>query len=172
MSRAAIRYAKAIIETAGNAAAVNADMTTILAAMKESEELNAFLSDPVTTSDVKLSALNEVFPTAQNDTKGLFRLLNENKRFGLLADIAREYNLLFDEMSGTETATITTASPITPELEAKVMAKIKEFSSKTITIQNIVDPAIIGGFILRIGDRQYNASVANRLNELKRELSN
>jgi len=41
-----------------------------------------------------------------------------------------------------------------------------------ITIENIVDPAIIGGFILRIGDQQYNASVSNRLQELKREFSN
>ncbi len=57
-------------------------------------------------------------------------------------------------------------------LEAKVLAKIASFSNKNITIQNIVDPAIIGGFILRIGDKQYNASVANRLQTLKREFSN
>jgi F-type H+-transporting ATPase subunit delta len=59
-----------------------------------------------------------------------------------------------------------------PALEAKVLAKIATFSNKKITIQNIVDPSIIGGFILRIGDNQYNASVANRLQTLKRELSN
>jgi F-type H+-transporting ATPase subunit delta len=52
------------------------------------------------------------------------------------------------------------------------LAKIATFSDKKITIENIVDPSIIGGFVLRIGDKQYNASVANRLQELKRELSN
>jgi F-type H+-transporting ATPase subunit delta len=57
-------------------------------------------------------------------------------------------------------------------LETKVLAKIATFSNKKITIENIVDPTIIGGFILRIGDKQYNASVANRLQVLKRELSN
>jgi F-type H+-transporting ATPase subunit delta len=46
------------------------------------------------------------------------------------------------------------------------------FSDKKITIKNIVDPEIIGGFILRIGDKQYNASLANRLQVLKRELTN
>ncbi len=172
MSRAAIRYAKAILETAGNAAAVNADMETILGAIRESDELKEFLSNPVTTSEIKLSALNEVFASAQNDTKALFRLLHENKRFEILAEVAQQYKMLFDELSGTEVAIVTTAFPITSELESKVMAKIKEFSSKNIIIQNIVDPAIIGGFILRIGDRQYNASVADRLTELKRELSN
>jgi len=58
------------------------------------------------------------------------------------------------------------------ELEAKVMAKIKEFSDKNITIENIIDESIIGGFILRIGDMQFNASIINRLQVLKRELSN
>jgi F-type H+-transporting ATPase subunit delta len=53
-----------------------------------------------------------------------------------------------------------------------VLAKIKEFSSSKIALINIVDPKIIGGFILRIGDKQYNASVANSLQALKRELSN
>lgn len=75
-------------------------------------------------------------------------------------------------MNGVETANVTTAFPITPELEAKVLAKIKEFSNKTITLVNTVDPSILGGFVLRIGDKQYNASIANRLRELKRELSN
>jgi len=57
-------------------------------------------------------------------------------------------------------------------MKAKVLSKILTFSNKKINIENIVDPSIIGGFILRIGDQQYNASVANRLQVLKRELSN
>ncbi len=56
-------------------------------------------------------------------------------------------------------------------LEAKVLAKVATLSDKKITIENVVDPSIIGGFILRIGDNQYNASVANRLQVLKRELT-
>jgi F-type H+-transporting ATPase subunit delta len=57
-------------------------------------------------------------------------------------------------------------------LEAKVLAKVATLSDKKITIENTVDASIIGGFILRIGDKQYNASVANRLQVLKREFSN
>jgi F-type H+-transporting ATPase subunit delta len=95
-----------------------------------------------------------------------------NKRFELLQDVAIQYNALHDELNGIETAVVTTAFPISSELEAKVLAKIATFSTKNITIQNIVDPAIIGGFILRMGDKQYNASVANRLQNLKREFSN
>ena len=80
---------------------------------------------------------------------------------------------MFDVLNGVEVAQVTTAIPMDAALEAKVSAKIASFSSsKKITIENTIDPSIIGGFILRIGDKQYNASIANRLQVLKRELSN
>jgi len=174
MSRAAIRYAKAILETAvstGNAEKVNSDMLSLVSTIAENVELRDFLSSPIVTSDVKMNALSEVFATAQSETKSLFRLLQENKRFEILGAIAKQFNAQFDEMNGVEVAEVTTAFPITEELQKQVLAKITSISTKKITIENIVDPSIIGGFILRIGDQQYNASVANRLQELKREFS-
>ena len=175
MSRAAIRYAKAILETAvsaGKTVQVNDDMKSIVDSVSGSQELSEFLSSPIISSEVKMNALSEVFANVQSETKMLFKLLQENKRFEILEPIALQFNRLFDEMNGVEVAKVTTAFPITPELETKVLAKIAEISNKKITIENIVDPSIIGGFVLRIGDKQYNASVANRLQELKREFSN
>ena len=175
MSRAAIRYAKAILETAvssGKASQVNDDMKIIRNAVNSSADLNQFLSSPIITQDLKMNALSEVFSSVQSATKSLFRLLQENKRFEILAAIATQYNAQFDEMNGVEVAYVTTAFAITPELEAKILAKASTISTKKITIQNTVDSSIIGGFILRIGDKQYNASVSNRLQELKREFSN
>ena len=175
MSRAAIRYAKAILETAvssGNAPKVNEDMKSIIAAVDSSADLNQFLTSPIITSDLKMNALSEVFSSVQAETKSLFRLLHENKRFEILVAIATQFNAQFDDMNGVEVAKVTTAFPITADLEAKILAKAATISTKKITIQNTVDPSIIGGFILRIGDKQYNASVSNRLQELKREFSN
>jgi F-type H+-transporting ATPase subunit delta len=175
MSRAAIRYAKAILETAvsnGNTVKVNDDMLSIVSSMAGSAELSEFLSSPIISTEVKMNAVSEVFASVQGETKSLFRLLQENKRFEILAAIAFQYNAQFDEMNGVEVAKVTTAIPMDAALEAKVLAKAATISDKKITIENIVDPAIIGGFILRIGDKQYNASVANRLQELKREFSN
>ena len=80
--------------------------------------------------------------------------------------------MLYDNSIGVETAYVTTAFPINGEIEAKVLAKVAEFSDKKIIIKNKIDESIIGGFILRVGDKQYNASVAYRLNELKREFIN
>ena len=174
-SRAAIRYARAILQmaqSAGTAQQVGEDMTLIATTINGNTELNDFINSPTIKAEVKESALKEIFANTQTITHGLFHLLHENKRFGILHAIASQYKTQFDVANGIEVATVTTAVEITPELQEKVLAKIKEFSDKQITLKNVVDPSIIGGFIIRIGDKQYNASVANRLLTLKRELSN
>ncbi len=56
---------------------------------------------------------------------------------------------------------------MTPELEVKVMAKLKTLTTKEVTLNKTVDENILGGFILRVGDQQYDASVSNQLNTLK-----
>ncbi|NHM00566.1 ATP synthase F1 subunit delta [Flavobacterium difficile] len=174
MSRAAIRYAKAILDIAtesNTTSAVNNDMKTIVTAINESEELKDFLSNPIVNDAVKMNALSEIFPSLQTETKGLFQLLLANKRFEILGAIALQFNNLFDLKSGVEQAVVTTAVPLTAELEAQVLNKLKEFSSNSISITNIIDASIIGGFVIRIGDKQYNASVANKLQQLKREFT-
>jgi F-type H+-transporting ATPase subunit delta len=174
-TRAAIRYAKAILEVASSKKAtseVSNDMFLIASTIKGNLELSTFIQNPTIKVEVKENALLEVFSNTNSVTKNLFHLLFENKRFEILGEVASEYNKLFDEMNGIEVAKVTTAIAMDADLEAKVKAKIATFSNKKVTIENIVDPAIIGGFILRIGDNQYNASVANRLQVLKRELSN
>ena len=174
-TRAAIRYAKAILEIADSkkvATQVSADMALITSTINTNAELNTFIQSPTINVDQKESALLEVFANANAVTKSLFHLLMENKRFEILDAIALEYNKLFDIMNGVEVAKVTTAIAMDAALEAKVSAKIATFSDKKITIENTIDPSIIGGFILRIGDKQYNGSVANRLQVLKRELNN
>ncbi|MFV8269077.1 ATP synthase F1 subunit delta [Flavobacterium sp. GT2N3] len=174
-TRAAIRYAKAILDMADSIGVTNEvskDMTLIASTINGNQELNTFIENPTIKVEVKENVLLEVFADVNGVTKGLFHLLFENKRFEIVEAIALEYNKLFDELNGIEVAKVTTAFPMDAALEAKVLAKIASLSDKKITIENIVDASIIGGFILRIGDKQYNASVANRLQVLKRELSN
>lgn len=130
MSRAAIRYAKAILETAvssGNTTKVNDDMKSIVASVSGSQELSDFLSSPIISSEVKMNALSEVFASVQSETKTLFRLLQENKRFEILEPIAAQFNHLYDEMNGVEVAKVTTAFPITPELKVKFWQKLLKF---------------------------------------------
>ncbi|HLV45844.1 MAG TPA: ATP synthase F1 subunit delta [Flavobacterium sp.] len=175
-SRAAIRYAKALFETAqakNVSEQMASDMQTINKAMNDSDELKQFLDNPVIKGEAKKNALDEIFSSLSADSKLLFGLLNNNSRFGLLQQIATKYIALFEESKGIARAYVTTAIPLTDDLKAKVLDKIKQLTSESqIEIINEVNPEIIGGFIIRIGDMQYNASVADKLNQLKRELIN
>lgn len=84
----------------------------------------------------------------------------------------QQYEVLFNELKGNKIAVVTTAVPLTEAMKAKVMGKIKELTTANVTIENKVDESIIGGFILRLGDMQFNASVSHKLGQLKREFSN
>lgn len=172
-SRAAVRYAKAILSFAleqSKEVEVNNDMLTVVNTIEESKDLQLVLSSPVLKSDLKKTALKEVFTSKVSGlTIGLIDLLVENKRLSILTDVAKKYTVIFDELKGIEVAKVTTAVPLTEALNAQVLAKVKEITGKEATIENIVDPKIIGGFILRIGDVQYDASISNKLQVLKRQ---
>ncbi|WP_299434071.1 ATP synthase F1 subunit delta [uncultured Aquimarina sp.] len=175
MSRAAIRYAKAVLSLAQDKKTtedVQKDMQSIIATVENSAELKMVLNSPLVKSEVKLASLKEIFKDTGDLTQKLFDTLITNKRVDLLADVANKYIVLFDELNNTQVATVTTAVPIDKALSTKVLAKVKELTGNEATIENVIDESIIGGFILRVGDLQYNASIANKLTSLKRELSN
>jgi F-type H+-transporting ATPase subunit delta len=175
MSRAAIRYAKAIFEIAeskGTSSAVLSDMLHINKTIGENLELANFLNNPTIKGDTKWNVLKEVFAKTQPQTAGLFQLIMVNKRFEILVSITDAYKKIYDEVNQLELAVVTTAVPMNAALESEVLGKIKTLTSNKITIENKVDPAIIGGFIIRMGDKQFNASIANKLQQLKREFSN
>lgn len=174
LSRAANRYAKAILDLAveRNAAdAVSDDMRNIAQTLDGNKELRQFLSSPLIKGDKKKSALNEVFKNTQEITSGSFDLLVSNNRIDVLGDVAFRYIFLYEEMNRREIATVTTAVPLDSELEQRILAKAKELAGKEVSLRKQVDESIIGGFILRVGDKQVNASIQNKLNELQREFT-
>jgi F-type H+-transporting ATPase subunit delta len=90
----------------------------------------------------------------------------------LLALVASQYSVLFDHDKLIDVAKVTTAVPLTSELKEKVLAKIKELTGHEALLENLVNPEILGGFVLRVGDLQYDASISNNLNQLKRQFDN
>ena len=90
----------------------------------------------------------------------------------MLESIAKQYALIYDYDKRIQVAKVTTAVVLTKELEDKIQAKIVEITGNSAGIENIVNPNIIGGFILRVGDVQYDASISNQFNELRREFDN
>jgi F-type H+-transporting ATPase subunit delta len=175
-SRAAIRYAKAILSFAleqQKEVEVNDDMLLVANTIKDSKELQLLLNSPVLKSELKKSALKEIFASKTSLlTIGLINLLIDNKRLPILGEVAKKYNVIFDSLKRIEVAKVTTAIPLTEELNQQVLRKVIEITGKQATIESIINPDIIGGFILRIGDIQYDASVANKLQVLKRQFEN
>jgi len=174
MSRAAIRYAKAVLSLANdqNASdAVNDDMKLIVKTLSESADLDAALKNSVVKADDKKAVLTKVFSEVNPLSTKLFDVLHANNRLDITGAVAEKYSILFDQQKGKEQATVTTAVPMTSDLEAKILTKIKELTNKSVELKNIVDESILGGFILRVGDKEYNASIANKLSKLKREFT-
>lgn len=169
--RAASRYAKAILSLAieqNIATPVNEDMKGIMVTVAKNNELQDFLTSPLVPSTNKLETLKLIFKDVQELTFKAFELLVTNKRVNILADVAAQYIVLFEGMNKRVIAIVTTAVPLDKALEVKILEKATALAGKEVTLQKIVDPSIIGGFILRVGDQEINASVQSKFNGLKR----
>ena len=174
-SRAAIRYAKAVLSLSldlKTADKVKEDMHFISTTITESKELEAMLSSPVIKTSVKKSALLAVFTKLDKTTISLIDQLITNKRLPLFGLIAKQYIILYDRHKGTEVAEVTTAVPLTKTSEEKVLAKVKEIVGKTVTLEKTIDPSLIGGFILRVGDKQFDASISGKMKNLRKQFEN
>lgn len=171
-SRAAQRYAKAVLSLAkeqDKTKEVNGEMLLVSQTLSTSEDLLRALKSPTVKLEAKRTTLLAVFKDTGAITKGLFNILIENKRIDIIEEVVNKYILLYNEMNGIQIATVTTAVPLSPEMEQKVLQKVRELTGGNASLKNKIDEAILGGFILRIGDLQYDASVSGSLTRLKRE---
>lgn len=173
-SRAAQRYAKAILDLAleqDSANETNEAMKLISNTIMANDDLQKMLASPVVKAADKKAALRQIFSKGNAISMGLFDILIDNKRISALKAVADKYTILYDKMNNTQVATVTTAVPLTKDLETKILIKVKEITGNNATLVNNIDESIIGGFILRVGDLQYNSSIAYKLNKLKREFT-
>ena len=175
-ARPALRYAKALLNLAKETKAeteVNEDMQLIASTITNSSDLMVMLNSPVIKASNKKKVLKSMFSNKVNVISlGLFDLLQENKRMNMLLSIAKQYSIIYDFLKRVQIAKVTTAVPLTEQLQSKVMDKIVELTGNKANLENIINPAILGGFILRVGDVQYDASISNHLNELRKEFDN
>jgi len=174
-SRVAIRYAKALLATAQEKKAVDqvaADMEVIHATLENSEDLAAVLRSPVISASLKSNTLQAVFGQTSSLVKTFLELVAENNRSAHLDGMALKFKQLYNQHLGKQEALVTTAVPLSPALQDEVMAKIKTLTDKKVELVNKVDKYILGGFVLRLDDLQYDASVSSQLQSLKQKLSN
>jgi len=174
-SRAAIRYAKAIYDVANEENSVNEvykDMSLIKELYGSSIDFKNLLSNSQINYQDKKRAILSLTEKDNALTEKLIELLIHNKRITIIGDIAISFIQLYNEQNNIKEATVITASPINKELESEILSKINISNVKSVNLTNIVDPNIIGGFIIRFDGKEYNASVKQNLNNLKKELTN
>merc|ERR1711864_26072 len=166
------RYAAALFSAASKndaLAAVESDLITITNTMKTDPRLAEFLEDPSVTKGLKLDGLNGVCAKlAVNDlSKNLLLGLVENGRISYLGAVAESYGTVMAASRGEVACTVTTAKPLDAEMAAEVEGALGGFlkEGEKALISYSVDPAIVGGMVVSIGDKFCDMSMSSKLNK-------
>lgn len=174
--RAASRYAKSLLELAdekGVLEEVHNDMLEFSELCAENREFVLMLKNPVIKHDKKRAILEQIFKGKVNDlTMAIFDIITRKNREAILPMIAREFHNQYNLLKRVEVAKVTTAVPLSPELRIQIGDLVKKISSKDkVELTEVVDKDIIGGYVLKIGDRQIDDSLRSKLKALELKFS-
>jgi len=171
-TRVASRYAKAFINLTieqGLLEQAYKDMQYILQVCKIEHELVVFLKSPVIKTDKKLAVLKELFSGKINKiTEAYIHLITNKKREVYLVEIAQEFLNQYKTKKNILTAVITSASGLDDAARKAVINLVKGNGTNEVVLQEKIDTDIIGGFIIRVGDKQVDASISRKLKLLQR----
>lgn len=171
-SRAASRYVKSLLSLAVEKKAldeVHRDMLLFSHTIDKSRQLELLLLSPVIKHFKKLAVLRQVFAGKIHPlTLSFFETVTRKNREPLLVQIAREFHNSYNEFKGIGKAHVVTAVPVDERLQGEFENLARKFTDKKqVELDVTVDPALIGGFILNVGDRQIDASIRNKIKTLK-----
>ena len=169
------RYAKALFEdtlSKGELEKVNDDMRMIARTISDSKELKVFLKSPIIKAAKKSSVLTQIFgDKISKESFALIQLLVEKNREGYLDEIARAFALAYNEYNHILEVKVTTAVALDSQMEDQIKKVIlSKVGEKKLIIESIIDPKIMGGFIIDLGNKVYDASVRNKLSNVAHEL--
>ena len=169
------RYGKSLLSLSkdqNEVDAVEQDMRALIQAAKENRELSVILASPVVRPEKKEAIVRSVFSGANELTVSFLALLAKKGRAGLIADMAEAFVSLVLEERGVVLAEVVTAVPLDEARRAEVNALIGKVHEGGVELSETVDPHLIGGFKLRVGDRMIDASVFQSLRTMHRNLTN
>lgn len=171
----ATRYAKSLLQLAnekGQLEKVYADMQLVQQVCEENREFTNFLNSPIIKTDKKVSVIKEVLSSKVCEiTSGFLTILTHKRRESYMNEIAKAFISQYKQYKNILTAVITSAVGIDATIKAKVLELVKQTTTGEVELVEKVDKNLIGGFVLTIGDRQVDASVSRRLNELRKAFS-
>jgi F-type H+-transporting ATPase subunit delta len=167
------RYAKAIFELATEEGEVEewSRRLALIGAVLTDPAARAILANPSVSVETRLQAVEALdLPGIGPRGMNLMRLLVARRRTGHVEAIAERYEVLADDAAGRVRASVTTAIALSEEERKKLAADLSSQLGKDVRLVAQVDPAILGGLVLQVGDRLTDASVAGRLDQLRRKV--
>lgn len=171
-TRVASRYAKSFIDLAleqGVLEQAYNDMKYIMEVAKSSHDFVSFLKSPIIKTDKKQAVLKQLFTGKLNKvTDAYVQLITSKKREIYLQEIASEFINQYKEKKKILTAVVISANGIDDSIRKKVMEVVKGVTTSEVVLEEKINKDIIGGYILRVGDKQIDASIARKLTNLKR----
>jgi F-type H+-transporting ATPase subunit delta len=175
-SKIAIRYAKSIFELAkekNQVEIINADLELVYNTANTFPEFRQIIESPIVKSSQKAKIVSELFKSKVSALSLSFlNLIIQNKREYFITDIARRFFYLYRVDKGIKSAVLTTAVEVDEATKNKLVDLIGKVMNTKVSLTSQVNENLIGGFILKIGDNQYDASVATGLKKIKRKLIN
>ncbi|NPA67131.1 MAG: ATP synthase F1 subunit delta [Chlorobi bacterium] len=174
-NRVTVRYAKALYafaEEHNKTEVVNNDMR-LISQLVNIPEFRNMLENPVIFPSKKIETFNKIVKNKVDDiTKTFFKLLAENKREVYLGAAARNYGAIFRKKNNIKAAEFITAFNPDKNLYEKVSKILEEQYNSKIDLTVKTDKSIIGGFVLTVDGMQYDASVAEKLKNVKKDMLN
>lgn len=172
--RIASRYAKSLLELAqeqGKLEVVKEDIATFNSVL-ENRDFELLVKSPIIQSEKKRAIFNSVFDGKVDElSAAFFDIIIRKGRESVLGDIAKSFQEQYRLSQKITRAKVTTASSMSANQLDRIKASLGELDIKgAVELETAEDPKLIGGFVLEIEDRLYDASVKNKLAELKKEI--
>lgn len=175
-NKAASRYAKSLIDLATERNAleiIKNDMVLLEQVINQNPELEAILNNPIVPLDKKAGILENVFGSKVNElTSAFYKLVVSKGRSAILFGTSKAFIAQYNALKGIVTANVTSATALTAESRAEIVAIVKkEIGANEVVLKEKVNEKLIGGFILKVGDKQFDASISSGLSKLKKEFA-
>lgn len=167
------RYAKAflgLVAEKGKLDVAIKDMELVNKTISETRDLQVLLKSPVINSDKKISILKSIYGKQVSDVTMLYlELITKNRREGVLDEIAASFIAQYKTMKGITTAVVTSAAVLSADAKKRIEAIVAKEVGGSVELSMEVNPELIGGFVLRVGDKQLDTSILSQINALKQE---
>lgn len=169
----ASRYAKSLIDLAGEQnilEEVKKDIELFIETCMVSSQLQAVLKNPIISLDKKAGILEGLFAGKLNKMiLSFFKIAVRKGRSAILYATAKEFISQYNTLKNIVDATVTSASPLSSDNLSQIENVIKQVTKGEVILTSKVDPALIGGFVLKVGDKQFDTSISSKLNKLRKE---